>query len=99
MLGDGAMFLDYESQPRAQTKPATPRQFVVKMMGIAWILNAMLSGIWGDRTTIPLEKKVAITTSATLIIALLCTIPDGARWVFWFILISFFFIAIMWFWN
>jgi hypothetical protein len=93
------MKLDYQTPPVSTKPPAKPRDTLIKAMAVAWILNAAVSGISGDRVTIPLAKKIAISATAVIIISLLCTIRGAWRWVVLFTLFSISTVGVMWFWN
>lgn len=97
------MIPDYQS-PVAEI-PIPPRvrllRTIILLMGWGWVVASQLAGISGDRVTIPLPKKIALTLSACIIAGLLLWADRnrGAGCIVAFFFYAFGMVAVMWFWN
>jgi hypothetical protein len=93
--------LPYQS-PTTPTPP-TPRAIYVRravhIMAALWPIVAMMAGVASDRVRIPLPKKIAISASAAIILALLFCVPTKHGWIVAFACFATLEVCVMWFWN
>jgi len=100
---DDLPILEYATRVLPSGRPeATGRDRVIYFMAWAWFANCLMSGISGDRTYIPYEKRLAISGSGAVIAALLwltASRRDKWGWALTFQIVAMMEVAVMWFWN
>ena len=83
------------------TRRAIAAEVVTIVLAVLWPFGAMFAGTASDHVTIPVPKKLALTTSAAIVTALLFNLHGRHRFGCGglFALVAFWLVAVMWFWN